>query len=329
MPVIFLYSGVTAMQQVRLIKDRLLYFHSMLMDGKVIYKDEEAEHFKCSTRSIQRDIDDIRNFLHDQSEKTGYVQDLIYDRKLKGYKLQPAMRQVLRNEEVFAVLKILLESRAFTKEELNPILDKLIECCVPKENKRMVSDLIANEKYHYVEPRHKTNYLLSMWQLSSAVREHKLTRIRYSRVGDGNTVERYLKPVGIMFSEFYFYLVGFIDMEKSGKVEFEVDNDPFPTIYRIDRITEFEIMPERFNVPYENRFEEGEFRKRVQFMYGGTLQKIKFWFHGPSIEAVLDRLPTAQVLETSEKGYLISAEVFGKGIDMWLRSQGPWIERVE
>ena len=329
MPVIFLYPGVTAMQQVRLIKDRLLYFHSMLMDGKVIYKDEEAEHFKCSTRSIQRDIDDIRNFLHDQSEKTGYVQDLIYDRKLKGYKLQPAMRQVLRNEEVFAVLKILLESRAFTKEELNPILDKLIECCVPKEDKRMVSDLIANEKYHYVEPRHKTNYLLSMWQLSSAVREHKLTRIRYSRIGDGNTVERYLKPVGIMFSEFYFYLVGFIDMEKSGKVEFEVDNDPFPTIYRIDRITEFEIMPERFNVPYENRFEEGEFRKRVQFMYGGTLQKIKFWFHGPSIEAVLDRLPTAQVLEKGEKGYLISAEVFGKGIDMWLRSQSPWIERVE
>ena len=64
-------------------------------------------------------------------------------------------------------------------------------------------------------------------------------------------------------------------------------------------------------------------------MYGGTLQKIKFWFHGPSIEAVLDSLPTAQVLETSEKGYLISAEVFGKGIDMWLRSQSPWIERVE
>ena len=317
------------MQQVRLIKDRLLYFHSLLMDGRVIYKEEEAEHFKCSTRSIQRDIDDIRSFLHDQSEKTGYVQDLVYDRKLKGYRLQPAMRQVLRNEEVFAVLKILLESRAFTKEELNPMLDKLIECCVPKENKRMVSDLIANEKYHYVEPRHKTNYLLSMWQLSSAVREHKLTKIRYSRVGDGSIVDRYLKPVGIMFSEFYFYLVGFIDMEKSGKVQFEVEDDPFPTIYRIDRIKEFEILPERFNVPYENRFEEGEFRKRVQFMYGGTLQKIKFWFHGPSIEAVLDRLPTAQVLETGEKGYLISAEVFGKGIDMWLRSQSPWIERVE
>ena len=297
----------------------------MLMDGKVIYKDEEAEHFKCSTRSIQRDIDDIRNFLHDQSEKTGYVQDLIYDRKLKGYKLQPAMRQVLRNEEVFAVLKILLESRAFTKEELIPILDKLIECCVPKENKRMVSDLIANEKYHYVEPRHKTNYLLSMWQLSSAVREHKLTRIRYSRVGDGNTVERYLKPVGIMFSEYYFYLTAFLE----DKTDFDNPDDLFPTIYRIDRIKSVKVLNEHFRVPYAKRFEEGEFRKRVQFMYGGRLEHIRFRYTGPSLEAVLDRLPTAQVIKTEETGWLISAEVFGKGIDMWLRSQGEYVERIQ
>ncbi|MGM9569020.1 MAG: helix-turn-helix transcriptional regulator [Phascolarctobacterium sp.] len=317
------------MPQVRLIKDRLLYFYSLLSDGKVIHKEEEAEHFKCSTRSIERDIEDIRAFLHDQSEKTGYVQDLVFDRSVKGYRLQPAIKQVLSNEEVFAVLKILLESRAFTKQELNPILDKLIECCVPKENKRMVSDLIANEKYHYVEPRHKTNYLVPMWQLSTAVREHKLVRMEYRRVGDGKVVQRLLKPVGIMFSEFYFYLIGFIDKKQSQGLQFAVENDQFPTIYRMDRITNFAILPEHFHVPYQNRFEEGEFRKRVQFMYGGKLQKIKFWFHGDSVEAVLDRLPTARIIEQGEKGYLISAEVFGKGVDMWLRSQGDWVERVD
>ena len=42
------------MSQVRLIKDRLLYFYSLLAEGKVIYKEEEAKHFNCSTRSIQR-----------------------------------------------------------------------------------------------------------------------------------------------------------------------------------------------------------------------------------------------------------------------------------
>ena len=268
------------MPQVRLIKDRLLYFYSLLSEGRVIYKDEEAKHFKCSERSIQRDIEDIRAFLHDQSENTGYVQDLVYDRSVKGYRLQPAIRQVLSNEEVFAVLKILIESRAFTKQELNPILDKLIECCVLKENKRMVSDLIANEKYHYVEPRHGTNYLAAMWQLSTAVREHKLVQLKYKQLGDDKLVNRLLQPVGIMFSEFYFYLIGFIEKKQANKLKFEVKNNSFPTIYRIYRIASFEVLSEHFEVAYQNRFEEGEFRKRVQFMFGGKLQKIKFWFRG-------------------------------------------------
>lgn len=63
-------------------------------------------------------------------------------------------------------------------------------------------------------------------------------------------------------------------------------------------------------------------------MYGGKLEHIRFRYTGPSLEAVLDRLPTAQVIKAEENGWLISAEVFGKGIDMWLRSQGEYVERV-
>ena len=36
----------------------------------------------------------------------------------------------------------------------------------------------------------------------------------------------------------------------------------------------------------------------------------------------------AQVLSEDAGGWLISAEVFGKGIEMWLRSQGEWVERL-
>lgn len=241
----------------------------------------------------------------------------------------PPLRNLLTNEETFAVLKVLLESRSLTKAELFPILEKLISCCVPPDNRRQVTDLIANEKYHYVEPRHKKEILEKMWNLSAAIRAHKEIKITYMRQS-GDDVSRVLKPVGIMFSEFYFYLVGFIDKENQlEKIKFEVENDPFPTIYRIDRIKEYAVTDRHFNVPYQNRFEEGEFRKRVQFMYGGKLQKIKFWYKGPSVEAVLDRLPTAKILQHDGNVYLISAEVFGKGINMWLRSQGDMVKVVE
>ena len=61
-------------------------------------------------------------------------------------------------------------------------------------------------------------------------------------------------------------------------------------------------------------------------MYGGKLQTIRFRYKGPSLEAVLDRLPTAKVVQKDNEGWVIDAEVFGKGIEMWLRSQGDYVE---
>ncbi len=132
-----------------------------------------------------------------------------------------------------------------------------------------------------------------------------------------------VKPVGIMFSEYYFYLIAFIG---DNKKESESQVDLFPAIYRIDRIQNFTVLEKHFFLPYKGRFEEGEFRKRVQFMYGGSLQRITFQYSGLSIEAVLDRLPTAQILEEKDGVYTVTAEVFGNGIEIWLRSQGDVVK---
>lgn len=147
------------MTDLRIAKDRLLYMYSRLVDGKMLYKKEEAQRFGCSLRSIQRDIEDLRSFLHEQNEATGIVQDLVYNQKLGAYQLVPPSRNLLSNEEVFATLKILLESRAFTKKELYPIIDKLIDCCIPKTEQQRVSELIGNEKLLYVEPQHQDKFL--------------------------------------------------------------------------------------------------------------------------------------------------------------------------
>ena len=86
-----------------------------------------------------------------------------------------------------------------------------------------------------------------------------------------------------------------------------------------------ELLDEWFRIPRINRFEEGEFRKRIQFMFGGKLRKVRFKYLGESVEAVLDRLPTAKVIGEEDGAYVVVAEVFGKGIDMWVRSQGELI----
>ena len=191
-------------------KDRLLSMHSRLMEGKMLYKAEEAKRFGCSLRSIQRDIDDLRSFFFNQSEYGGIAQELIYDKKINAYRLEPPLRNILTNQEVFAVLKIMLESRSLSKQELYPILEKLIDCCIPRENKKMVTDLIGNEKLYYVEPKHKKVVLDRMWDLAHAVKEQLIIDVTYKGNYGSKLVVRKLKPVGIMFSEFYFYLIAFI-----------------------------------------------------------------------------------------------------------------------
>lgn len=69
------------------------------------------------------------------------------------------------NSEVLALCKILLNSRAFTKKEMTEMLNKLISCCVPKTNQQLVTDLISNETFHYVEPRHKIKFINKMWDI--------------------------------------------------------------------------------------------------------------------------------------------------------------------
>ena len=235
-------------------------------------------------------------------------------------------KKSLTNSEILTVCKILLESRSLTKEEMYPIIDKLLQCCVPYGNYKKVSDLIGNEKFHYLEPHHGKKFVDTMWDIGSAVNEHRLMRIRYQKLKEPDKVLRMIQPVGIMFSEYYFYLCAYMSASEETP---DVPKRPFPTIYRLDRIAEYEILDEHFHVPYADRFEEGEFRKRIQFMFGGELRTIKFLYKGLSIEAVLDRFPTAEVLQHDDKGWLVKAEVYGDGVDIWLRGQGDLIEVVD
>lgn len=67
-------------------------------------------------------------------------------------------------------------------------------------------------------------------------------------------------------------------------------------------------------------------------MLSGKLRTVKFEYTG-ILEVVQDRLPTTEVVEEIKlddgiKKYVITAEVYGKGIDMWLKSQGDKVKVI-
>ena len=133
-------------------------------------------------------IEHIRIFLDNDSERTGIVNTIVYDRLALGYRLETLY---LQNSEELALCKILLDSRAYSKEEMVKMLDKLITCCVPKINQKRVKELISNEEFHYVEPRHKTKFINLMWDLGQAIREARYIEM----FTNGNVIDGHWKDI--------------------------------------------------------------------------------------------------------------------------------------
>lgn len=207
-------------QQVEAKSTRLLSMYVRLLNGAVLRKKDLAQEFGVSLRGVQRDMESLRIFFAE--EMMG--RELVYDTRERGYRLSHTAPRGLSNSEILAVCKILQESRSMRKDEMLPILDKLLDCCVPESNKKAVTRLIANERHHYVEPHHGKPILGGLWELGQAVEQHRVMEMDYLRL-DGKTVHRSLEPVGLMFSEYYFYLVGFLrDVDREAHVLHELSS---------------------------------------------------------------------------------------------------------
>jgi hypothetical protein len=198
--------------------DRILYIQQVLVQGGVLNKQQTADRFGVSEKTIQRDLDTLRSYFADSEPR----REILYNSAKGGYLLDDTLSRFLTSSEILAA-----------------------------------------------------------------------------------------------------FIEG-IDKDK----HFKNPQDNSPTIYRIDRIQNYKTLDRHFAQRYTDRFQEGEMRKRIQFMYGGELQTIRFEYTGPSLESVLDRLPTAKVLQVTEKGWIVEAEVFGTGIQMWVRSQGDYIKII-
>ncbi|EUB35826.1 YafY family protein [Fusobacterium sp. CM1] len=303
---------------------RLLELYDRLLKNEDIDIKKYAEENKINIRTAERDIKTIRNFLAKENQT-----ELIHNSKKKKYQLSYSEDSInLTKSEILAVSKILLASRAFLKNEISLIIDKIVKQCGSENDLKSIQNLLNNEKFHYIELQHKKSFINNIWDLGQAIKNKKRMQISYKKT-NGDIVKRIINPVGLMFSEFYFYLLAHIENIDKEKY-FDNKDDEYPTIYRVDRIKNFKILNEKFTPTlYTNRFQEGKFRKQVQFMTGGRLRKIKFIYKGTSIEALLDKIPTSKVLEKNKDTYLISAQVFGNGIDRWILSQGDAIEVIE
>ncbi|WP_317311684.1 WYL domain-containing protein [Clostridium thermobutyricum] len=293
-------------------KNRILTIYNMLINNKEIDKSKIAMEFKVNEKTIRRDIDEIKNFFYENIDEFGEI-NIEYDRKKSGYILK-GLNSKYDEKEVLVLIKILLGSRGLCKKEVNCIIEKLVYKLDDKE-KGIVKELIGNELRNYVSPRHNKELILMIWDIEQAIRNHRKIKINYKKV-NGVEQEVEILPKGIIYSEYYFYLIADKELSKD-------------RVYRIDRISSYKMLEKTFPIRELQSFQEGEFRKTVQFMQKDDLIRTKFEFIGESVEALLDRVPTAKIIKEEKGRFILEAKVYKRGIKMWFLSQGRNIRVIE
>ncbi|MBE7065904.1 MAG: WYL domain-containing protein [Ruminococcaceae bacterium] len=294
---------------------RALEIFFRALRGEDISVQNLANEYGVSTKSVSRSIADLKAFLADNRDLVGNT-ELEYSHKNKCYKLH--MDEFLSIKELFALVEVMIGARAFSRDELLTLVDKL-KRFTTGEDKQRLAELIRKEIYHYPEVKHDCDSVQDrLWQIVGCITEKCEITIEYYRM-DRKWVAHRIRPASVMFTDYYFYLIGFV-------CEGKVDK---PYYFRLDRIKALTKHRKRFNTDDIPDFDEGLLRKRSLFMWPGKLRTIRFEFSGPSVQAVLDKLPTAKIIERlGNNKYLIEAETYGDGIKMWLLSQGEWVKVI-
>ena len=294
---------------------RVLEIFFRALRGEDISVRRLADEYNVSTKSVSRSISDLKAFLADNRELVGNT-ELEYSHKDKCYRLY--MDEFLSSKELFALVEVMIGARAFSKDELLILVNKL-KRFTTGEDKPKLAELIRKELYHYPEVKHDCESVQDrLWQIINCITEKKEISIEYYRM-DRKWVTHRLRPASVMFTDYYFYLIAFVIGGNADK----------PYYFRLDRIKSLTEHRKKFSTEDIPEFDEGLLRKRSLFMWPGKLRTIRFEFSGPSVQAVLDKLPTAKIIERLGNGkYLIEAETYGDGIKMWILSQGSWVKVV-
>lgn len=295
-------------------KYRILEIFFRSLRGEDISVQKLSTEYNVSTKSVSRSINELKNFLADNRELVGNT-ELQYSYQDKCYRLY--MDEFLSSKELFALVEVMIGARAFSQEELLELTSKLKHFTTPQDSNKL-NELIRKELYHYPEVKHDCESVQdNLWQLINCITEKKEISIDYYKM-DRNFVTHRLYPLSVMFTDYYFYLI-------ACKTDGDIHKPLYFRVDRIKRITEHR-KNEIKSIP---DFDEGILRKQSLFMWPGKLRTIRFEFNGPSVQAVLDKLPTAKIIERlSNNKYLIEAETYGDGIKMWLLSQGSWIKVI-
>lgn len=302
-------------------KKRILELFVALLSGKVLTKTDLMQQYKKEGSTIQRDmtiIEEVIDAHQNDAIKLGQL-----NRETKGAYSLPgfASENFLTDDELLAVLKIILCSRALSKPEMEHLSEKFIK---QAHNKKLVEQFIANERVYYQGvPGADKQMIDRLHLIFEAIINYDLIEFTYTKLGETKTFQRI--PTAVFFSDLYFFMATSSHTAQDDS-DFEQLNK-----FRINNMENVRIVSANNKRNYADRFEAGIFHGQTALypFLGNPIHMIVDYYHEPAY--VLDRFPNSKIADKANEDGSIRIDIDcndGYGVKMWLLGQGDMIKVI-
>lgn len=203
---------------------RVLSLYTQLLNGNPVDKVWFSMEHNITERSFDRDVEDIRLFLCESFSGA----ELVFDRTDGKYHLTGERPAFLDRLCVEAILKVLLSSGAFRRDEMEGLADSLLSTASPADRKR-ISQVLQNDRENYrTETKNAIMKILGdLYEVLNTGRDVLL----YFTPGKQELQSQWAAPLEIRFQDGVFSLLAALDprMERIETIPLDIV-DSFKTL---------------------------------------------------------------------------------------------------
>lgn len=278
--------------------ERLLNILYTIQTHPGIQAKDLASIFRRTTRTIQRDLVDLRKIGFDITSSTGAAGGFA---SRGSYYLKPLVFSGAEALALFVASRVLLEQKGFPyREDLKMALDKISQVIREKDE----------GFFQRLEPR--TSILIKQlkdyfpWgevfnDIHKAVLNQLTVELTYDSYSSGVVSKRLVDPYHMMFREGCWYLVSYCHTREQIR------------IFRIDRIKELTVTEKRFEPP--DNFSLQEYMKNSWQLGKGEPVVVRVHFNPP-----VSRLIRENVWHHTQE----IEELPGDRLILTVRVEGTW-----
>lgn len=288
--------------------ERLLNLVYMIQKSPGIQARELAKIFGRTTRTIQRDIYNLRKMGFSITSSTGAAGGFA---SRGSYYLKPLVFTGTEALAIFIASQVLLEQNGFPyADDLKSALVKISQVVCDKDRK-FFQNLESKTSIAVTQIKDYYPWGEIFSQVNQAILDQVTVEIMYDSYSSNTVSARRVNPYHMLFRDGCWYLIGYCHLRQEIR------------IFRIDRIKSLEILNEKFKIAGE--FSLGDYFKNSWKLGKGDPLTVKVRFNPPVSRLIRENQwhPTQKIEEIEGDSLIFSVCVEGTWeIKKWILSWG-------